>query len=106
MMTMYAGYGVLCDEEYTKNNIEYIKSTREFTACELKKIGFEVTDSKANFLFAKHNKISGEEIYSYLRENGVLVRHFNKENIKDYNRITIGKKEDMEQMINILKKRI
>lgn len=106
MMTMYAGYGVLCDEQYTKNNIEYIKNTREYTINELKNIGFEVLDSKANFVFAKHKTLSGEEVYSYLRENGILVRHFNNENIKDFNRITIGKKEDMKQMIKVLKKRI
>ncbi len=103
MMTMYAGYGVLCDEEYTENNLQEIVKTRDYTVKALKDLGFTVLQSKANFVFAKHSKKSGEEIYNSLRDNLILVRHFNKDRICDYNRITIGKKEDMEKMINVLK---
>ena len=62
----------------------------------LLEMGFAVTDSKANFLFAKSDKISGEELYLELKRRGVLVRHFKTEKIKDYNRITIGTWEQME----------
>lgn len=103
MMTMFAGYGVLCDEEYTKKNIAEIINTREFTVNELSKLGFSIPDSKTNFIFAKHNEKSGEYIYRKLREAGILVRHFDKEKIKEYNRITIGTMEDMKQMISVMK---
>ena len=102
MMTMFAGYGVLCDEEYTKNNLNEIISVREYTVAELERLGFTVLTSKANFVFAKHCSLSGEEIYSKLRENGILVRHFTKDRIKDYNRITIGRKADMKKMISVI----
>ena len=71
---------------------------------ELSKLDFSLTDSKTNFVFAKHNRISGAEIYEKLRENGILVRHFNGERIKDYNRITIGTKEEMSTFINVIKR--
>ncbi len=103
MMTMFAGYGVLCDEEYTQNNLKEIISVREYTEDELNKLGFTVLPSKANFVFAKHCTLSGEEVYSKLREEGILVRHFTKDRIKDYNRITIGRKVDMEKMISVIK---
>lgn len=102
-MTMAAGVGVLSDEEYTKTNCKKIIKTREYTKKELEILGFLVHSSCANFVFAKHKSFSGEEIYQKLRENGILVRHFDKEKIKDYNRITIGTQEEMETMISVLK---
>lgn len=101
-MTMAAGIGILCDEEYTKKNCQEIICTREYTSEKLKMLGFECTDSKANFIFAKHKNISGQEIYQQLRDNNILVRHFDKSRIKDYNRITVGSREQMESMLSVL----
>ena len=101
-MTQAAGIGVLADEEYTKENLKKIVETREYTKAELSKLGFTLTDSKANFIFAKHNALSGEEIYTSLREKGILVRHFTKEKIKDYNRITVGSREEMDALLSAL----
>ncbi len=102
MMTQASGLGVLNDEEYTKANLEKIVDTREYTKKELEKLGFTLTDSKANFIFAKHNALSGEEIYTKLREKGILVRHFTKERIKDYNRITVGSQDEMKALLSAL----
>ena len=101
-MTMAAGIGALMDEQYTRENCEQICKNREFTKMALADMGFEVTDSKANFLFAKHPKISGEKIYTELRKRCILVRHFTKERIADYNRITIGTKEQMDQFLHAI----
>ena len=65
----------------------------------LLEMGFDVTNSKANFLFAKSEKISGEELYLKLKQKGVLVRHFKTEKIKEYNRITVGTWEQMETFL-------
>ena len=67
---------------------------------ELKELGFEVIDSKANFVFARSEAIDGERLYTGLKEKGVLVRHFTKERIKDYNRITIGTREETDILID------
>ena len=102
-MTMAAGLGVMEDEEYTKANCRTIMENREYTVAELKKLGFTTLPSSTNFVFTKHSTVSGEEIYTKLREKGILVRHFTKEKIADYNRITIGSKEEMEALITNLK---
>ncbi len=98
-MTMAAGVGVLRDEAYTRENCRKIIANRDYTARELKKLGFSMTDSKANFLFAKHPKISGETLYLALKSKGILVRHFNKERISDYCRITIGSEAEMKELL-------
>ena len=74
-------------------------ATREKTRKALEKLGFEVTESKANFLFARHPEISGEELYRQLKERGILIRHFGAERIRDYNRISVGTDEQMDALI-------
>lgn len=103
-LTMTAGIAALEDNDYFKNNCEEICKTRSYTAQELKKLGFNVLASKANFLFAKHKSLSGEYIYKSLKENGILIRHFDSERIKDYNRISIGTMEQMDSLISALTK--
>lgn len=102
-MTMAAGIGVLEDEKYTLKNCDEIIRVRDYTMSELKEMGFEMTPSTANFVFAKHPEIGGEEIYLRLKEKGILVRHFTKDRIVQYNRITIGSQEQMAALITALK---
>ena len=101
-MTLAAGLGTMEDEVYTKINCQTVSENREFLASELDKMGFWQTLSKANFVFAKHPQVSGERIYAALREKGILVRHFTAPRIADYNRITVGAREDMEALVRAL----
>ena len=94
-----AGVGALEDEEYTRMNIRATMETRAWTSEQLKKLGFQMTDSSANFIFARSDRIGGEELYLKLKERGILIRHFTIDRIKDYNRITIGLKSEMEALI-------
>lgn len=103
-MTMAAGIGILEDNDAVLDNCQTIISNREFAKKELENLGFIVTDSKANFLFAKSPDISGKELYLKLKENGILVRHFDKNEISDYNRITVGNIDEMKALINAVKK--
>ena len=102
-MTMAAGIGVLKDNDYTVANCRTIIENRAFTEEKLKELGFVMTKSLANFIFAKHPKISGETLYKKLKERGILIRHFSKPEICEYNRITIGTKEQMEILIENIK---
>lgn len=102
-MTMASGLGVLADPDYTANNCREIIKNREFTVNALESLGFSCTNSVANFIFVKHNRVSGKELYLKLKEKGVLIRHFDKEKIADYNRITVGSKQQMEILIEKIK---
>ena len=101
-MTMAAGVGVLADEAYTQKNCQTVIENRAYTASELQKRGFEMTDSMANFIFAKHPKLDGGKLYEKLKENGILVRHFTAPRIADYNRITIGTQKEMDALIGAI----
>ncbi len=98
-LTQKAGEYAVEENEYYVNNCKKIIENREYTQRELEKLGFTILDSKANFIFVKSDKISGGDLYTALKDRGVLVRHFTKERIKDYNRVTIGSREQMEKFI-------
>ena len=102
-ITMAMGVGCMLDEEYTKKNCKIIEENRKYTADKLKELGFEMTNSTANFLFAKHPDFSGEKLYLELKKRGILIRHFSKEEIKEYNRITVGIKEQMDSFLTAVK---
>lgn len=102
-MTMAAGIGALEDEEYFAANCEKICQTREFTTKALRELGFCVIDSMANFVFAAHPKMAGKDIYAQLKDRGILVRHFDKPGLRDYNRISIGTPEQMRTLTETLK---
>lgn len=98
-MTLAAGLATLNENEKAMENCKIIAENREYTKKALQNLGFFVTDSLANFIFAKNDKIDGEELYLKLKEKGVLVRHFKLPRIKDFVRITIGTKEQMDFFI-------
>ena len=102
-LTQIAGTKAIEENSYYMDNCKKICDTREYTVKELKALSFEVLPSKANFVFAKSDKISGEDLYFSLKEKGVLVRHFTAERIKEFNRITIGSREEMETFIKTVK---
>ena len=102
-MTAAAGLGALLDKEYFLDNCKKIIEAREWCISELLSLGFELTPTRANFIFAKSDKISGEELYLGLKERGVLVRHFKSERIKEYNRITVGSMDEMKIFVKTVK---
>ena len=98
-LTMAAAIAALQSNSYFQENCRRIMEIREYTASELRKLGFSVLPSLANFLFVKSDCIGGEKLYQALKKKGILVRHFEKEGISDYNRITIGTREEMETLL-------
>lgn len=102
-LTAALGIAAVRENSYYMENCRRIIRTREYTAEKLSDMGFSVLPSSANFLFAKSGSMGGRELYEKLRERGILVRHFDKEQIRDYNRITIGTEEEMEQFLTAVK---
>ncbi len=102
-MTEAAGIGALRDADYFRNNCIEIVKIREWTTEILESLDFFVLPSCANFVFAKHKSVPGYEIYRRLREKGVLIRHFDTPLLKDYNRISIGSREQMKILAKKLK---
>jgi histidinol-phosphate aminotransferase len=91
------------DAAYHNEINSRVTFTREKTAVSLRGLGFTVLPSSANFLFVKPPKIGGAEFFTALREKGILVRHFNKNRIADFLRISIGTDDDMDALVGACK---
>ena len=101
-LSMAAGAAAVADEAYFAACTAAIRQTRAWTVGELENLGFTVLPSQANFVFARHEKMPGGDLYRRLKENGVLVRWFDADRIRDYVRITIGSMEQMETLVEEL----
>ncbi|WP_432357889.1 histidinol-phosphate transaminase [Sporosarcina sp. UB5] len=92
------------DREYFNNTITKIKETRDRFIKSLLQLGFHVLPSQANFVFASHSDRAAADLYGQLKEDGILVRHFNQPDIDNYLRISIGTDEQMDHLLGKLEK--
>jgi histidinol-phosphate aminotransferase len=98
-----AGVASVQDEKYFRDTVARVMATRERTKEELSKLGFIFPDSKTNFIFAAHKTVSADEIFNALRANEMYVRHWNKDRISNYMRISIGTDEEMDKVLAFLR---
>lgn len=98
------GAAALADEVYFKRVTDKIVSTRNAAIKRLTEQGFHCLDSAANFIFAAHPGYDGKKLFSYLRQHGIYVRHFDSPRISRYLRITVGLDEEMERLYETLER--
>ena len=98
-MTQAAGIAALRSGDYYAGCVRQIVENRSYTTAELRKLGFTVLPSASNFLFARREGIDGGTLYRELKARGVLVRWFDKDRIRDYLRITVGSREQMDTLL-------
>ncbi|SES69846.1 histidinol-phosphate transaminase [[Clostridium] polysaccharolyticum] len=103
MLAIKLGAESVKDTEYFYQTIDKIIATRTWSKEQLEQLGFTCMDSSTNFLFATHKSMAAKEIFEKLQERKIYVRHFDKERIDNYLRITIGTDQQMEQLVNALK---
>ena len=102
-LTLLLGEKTVDAEDYYQDKCAQIQKTRAWTVEQLEGLGFTVLPSRANFIFAKSDKIDGGELYRKLKEKGILVRHFTNPRICQYNRVTIGTQAQMQTLVNTVK---
>jgi len=101
-LTQSIGEAALADEAYYRAMRAKIILTRERFSRKLQEMGWFVLPSKTNFVFAKRAGIAGMSVYRTLRDQSILVRHFDLKGIEDFVRITIGTDEDMETLLTAI----
>lgn len=94
------------DQDYFQEQCEKVIASREKLVANLTELGFNVLPSKANFIFATHSLHDAAQLAEKLREQGIIVRYFNKPRINQFLRITIGTDEQNQRLVDTLKKLI
>ncbi len=103
MPSQELGVAAVEDDTYFKETCAKIIATRERVKKALSELGFSFPDSMTNFIFAKHETVSGNEIFEALKAEHIYVRHWNADRISDYLRISIGTDEEMDRLLSVLK---
>ena len=98
-----AAHAILQNNDYYMRNCNTIAQNREYLIGQLNALGFSTLPSKTNFVFTKHPAISGKQLYLGLKEQAILVRHFDLPRINDYCRITVGTKEQTDALLYAIK---
>ena len=101
-LAIKAGVAAFEDIAYFEQTCQKVISSREWVISELKALGFIVLPSGANFVFVRHPENDAAKLFAGLREEGVIVRHFKQERIEQYLRITIGTKEENQQLLAVM----
>lgn len=92
------------DIQWSIDHAKRIIANREKMTNVLKALGFKVLESSANFVFAMHPDFSGETLAKTLRQENIIVRHFNKPRIQNWLRITIGTEEECQALLKVFQK--
>ena len=105
-LTVAAGTAALEDEEYFKETCDKVIATRERTKVRLRELGFDMPDSKSNFVFVTHESIPASDIFNAAKSAGIYLRWWNKDRISNRLRISIGTDEEMDALFAFLKEYI
>lgn len=97
------GVEAVKDDAYFKEICGRIIATRTRTEERLKSLGFTFPKSYGNFIFAAHREVKAGYIFEKLKEYDIYVRHWEKERISNYLRITIGTDEEMDALFRALR---
>lgn len=103
MLASDVAIAALGDKTHFEDCRARVIATREWTCAELEALAFDVMPSQANFLFVRHPQHTGKDLFTALRERGILVRHFDKDGLSDFLRISIGTDEEMQALVQALK---
>ncbi|MCK7546095.1 histidinol-phosphate transaminase [Marinobacter bryozoorum] len=91
------------DEAWFNETRQRVMDERNRVSAAMEQMGFEVLPSSANFIFTRHASVPGGELALRLREQGIIVRHFDKPRIADFLRITIGTAAQNDELLQGLR---
>lgn len=101
-LAIVAGVAAFADEPYFQQTRRTIISERERLSQGLQALGFDVLPSAANFVFAQHRQRPASVLAAGLREQGIIVRHFNAPRIDNFLRITVGRPDENAALLDAL----
>lgn len=99
-ITQAAAIAALDALPYYREKVRQICADRDWLRGELTSRGFDVPESHANLMFARHSK--AKAIYETLKLEGILVRYFASGELAGGVRISIGLRSDLERMLAII----
>jgi histidinol-phosphate aminotransferase len=102
-ISIVAATAAIDDQAYAQSGWNRVREERERVSAELTRLGFDVIPSKTNFVLAGVPGGDGKGFYIGLKQQGILIRFFDKPGLRDKIRITIGTGQENDAMLGGLK---
>jgi histidinol-phosphate aminotransferase len=103
-LAIVAAAAAIEDEEHHRMIVTHVVAERGWLEEQLRELGFEHSPSAANFVFVKPPAgTSAAALADALRERRVLVRHYDREPIAGWIRISIGTRDQHHRLLESLK---
>ena len=102
-LSLIAATAAIQDREYFKQTRAKIVATRARLTNEMRNLGFEVTDSHANFIWCRRSDRPVKPIYEELKRRMILVRYMNYPGYGDGLRVTIGSDPEIDRLLEELR---
>jgi histidinol-phosphate aminotransferase len=103
-LAIVAAAAAIEDEEHHRKIVDQVIAERGWLERQLHELGFEHSPSEANFVFVKPPAgNAAAPVADALRERRILVRHYDREPIAGWFRITVGTREQHERLLEALK---
>ena len=102
-ISICAATAAIQDQDYARGTWEMIRAERERLTDELNALGWTVLPSRANFILATTPDGNGKRAYLGLKQQGILVRYFDKPGLQDKVRITIGTSQENNALLGGIK---
>lgn len=101
-LALVAAAAALQDQDYLRSTVARVRATRDRFSAELRKLGYRVGPSHANYIFAEPADRSGKRIYDALFARKILVRYFSDPLLQHGVRISIGTDDEMAKTLAVL----
>lgn len=103
VVSVVAATAALEDEDYARGVWELVRSERKRLTEELTALGYDVLPSQGNFVLAKVPGGGARQAYQRLKQQGILVRFFDRPGLNDKLRITVGTSTENNALLAGLK---
>ena len=98
-LSVIAATAAILDQDYAKRTWDHVKAERQRLTSELQQMGWSVLPSHGNFVLATVPNGRGKSAYLKLKEQGILVRFFDKAGLNDKIRITVGTSQENNALL-------
>jgi histidinol-phosphate aminotransferase len=101
-LAIVAAAAAIDDSNHHRKVVEEVVRNRGELSAGLERLGFEVVPSSTNFVFGRPPRPAAE-VVAGLRERKILVRHYDREPIAGWIRVTVGTREQHAALLTALK---
>jgi histidinol-phosphate aminotransferase len=102
-LAIVAAAAAIRDAEYHDHLVGFVVAERAWLAHQLREAGFQVIPSATNFVFARPPEAwPAAALHAALRERRILVRHYDREPIAGWFRVSVGTREQHQALLQAL----